>query len=196
MTSFDRFVKRSFDVIFSLTGLLIFSPVILISWLIASFETKANGFFFQVRVGRHAKLFKVIKIRTMRASCDHSTVTVLGDSRITVSGKIFRRLKIDELPQLLNVLIGDMSVVGARPDVPGFADRLEGADRAFLSLRPGITGPASIKYRNEELILSRQRCPSFYNDSVIWPDKVSIGLRYIEEWSLWGDICYIFRTFL
>ena len=123
-----------------------------------------------------------------------STVTVSGDSRITYSGRVFRRFKIDELPQLINVLLGHMSIVGPRPDVPGFADQLQGYERLLLSIKPGITGPASLKYRNEELILSLQVDPISYNRSVIWPDKVQIGLAYIEHWSLSRDFLYILRT--
>lgn len=109
-------------------------------------------------------------------------------------GRLFRRLKIDELPQLWNVLVGDMSFVGPRPDVPGFADRLEGRERLLLSIRPGITGPATIKYRNEEEILERQSDPETYNREVIWPDKVRINLEYIANWRMADDLKYIWQT--
>ncbi len=121
-------------------------------------------------------------------------VTTSNDRRITKSGAFFRRTKIDELPQLFNVLIGDMSFVGPRPDVPGYADRLEGEARAILELRPGITGPASLKYKNEEEILAQQKDPKMYNDTVIWPDKVAINLEYIQNWSFKKDMEYIFQT--
>jgi lipopolysaccharide/colanic/teichoic acid biosynthesis glycosyltransferase len=121
-------------------------------------------------------------------------VTTAGDSRITVSGRWLRRYKIDELPQLWNVLKGDMSLVGPRPDVEGYADRLEGDERIVLSVRPGITGPASLKYRNEEEILASVDDPVRYNDEVIWPDKVKMNMEYIREWSFGKDIGYIVAT--
>ena len=124
----------------------------------------------------------------------NTTVTTANDMRITKSGKFFRDSKIDELPQLFNVLFGSMSFVGPRPDVEGYADKLKGEDRAILTIRPGITGPASIKYKNEEEILAEQANPKEYNDQVIWPDKVAINLQYIKEWSLKKDIQYIIKT--
>jgi len=116
------------------------------------------------------------------------------DSRITKSGDFFRNMKIDELPQLFNVLFGTMSFVGPRPDVPGFADKLKGEDRIILSLRPGITGPASLKYRDEESLLAKQKDSERYNRNIIWPDKVEINKIYIKEWSLQKDIEYILKT--
>ena len=124
-----------------------------------------------------------------------TTVTTANDPRITKLGSFFRRSKIDELPQLINVLIGDMSFVGPRPDVPGYADKLTGDDRIILSIRPGITGPASLKYRNEELILAKQADPEEYNRTVIYPYKVKINKSYVETWEFTGDIHYIWRTF-
>ena len=123
-----------------------------------------------------------------------TTVTVAGDKRITVIGAIMRRWKLDELPQLWNVLLGDMSFVGPRPDVPGYADTLSGADREVLNLKPGITGPATIKYRNEEELLSQAADAKQYNDSVIYPDKVKITLDYMRHWSLLNDVKYILMT--
>lgn len=123
-----------------------------------------------------------------------TTVTTTGDIRITQLGAKLRRWKLDELPQLWNVLKGDMSFVGPRPDVPGFMDRLQGEDRAILTLRPGITGPATLKYRNEEEILSKVPDPETYNSEVIWPDKVKINLQYLHNWSLIGDLRYIKQT--
>jgi len=187
--------KRVFDIFFSSLGLLVFWWLVLAAWLAASFDTRSNGFFIQKRVGRNGKIFRVIKIKTMRPVLGiDTTVTRLGDPRITLLGAFFRRTKIDELPQLWNILLGDMSFVGPRPDVPGFADRLRGEDRAMLSLRPGITGPATLKYRNEEEILSYQDDPESYNLHVIWPDKVVINLAYIRSWSLRRDIRYIIET--
>jgi lipopolysaccharide/colanic/teichoic acid biosynthesis glycosyltransferase len=197
LSATDTFFKRSFDFLCSLVGLLLFGWLIILAWLLASIETKSNGFFIQKRVGRYGKLFHVIKIRTMYKSNETgATVTVSGDQRVSHTGKIFRKTKIDELPQLLNVLIGQMSFVGPRPDVPGFADKLEGRDRDILSIRPGITGPASIKYRNEELLLAGHKDPEQYNRNVIFPDKVRINLAYIDNYSLWKDIYYIWKTFV
>ena len=190
-------LKRVFDFIVSFIGLCFTWWIILIAWIIATLETKSNGFFIQQRVGKSGKLFNVIKIKTMKKVVGvDTTITSLNDVRITKSGKFFRDTKIDELPQLWNVLIGDMSFVGPRPDVPGYADKLEGEDRIVLSIRPGITGPASVKYKNEEEILANQENPKEYNDNVIWPDKVKINKEYIENWSLKKDIEYIIRTVL
>ena len=191
----QKMQKRVFDIFFSSLGLLVTWWLILAAWLVASIDTRSNGFFIQKRVGRNGKVFRVVKIKTMRPVLDiDTTVTRLGDPRITLWGAFFRRTKIDELPQLWNVLLGDMSFVGPRPDVPGFADRLQGEARAMLSLRPGITGPATLKYRNEEEILSHQDDPESYNLHVIWPDKVAINLAYIRSWSLRRDIRYIIET--
>jgi len=125
-----------------------------------------------------------------------STVTTKDDKRITRSGAFFRKTKIDELPQLFNVLFGTMSFVGPRPDVPGFADTLEGEDRVILTLRPGITGPASLKYKDEEALLAKQKDPESYNREVIWPDKVKINKAYIKDWTFKKDIEYLIKTVL
>jgi len=188
-------LKRLFDIFFSAFGLFLTWWLILFAWSTASFDTRSNGFFIQNRVGRNGKVFRVVKIKTMTPVTGiDTTVTCRGDPRITPLGAFFRRTKIDELPQLWNVLLGDMSFVGPRPDVPGFADTLQGDTRAILSLRPGITGPATLKYRNEEDILSEQAYPESYNKEVIWPDKVNINLEYIRNWSLSRDIRYILET--
>ena len=195
LTLSQRILKRSFDVLVALFGLLAVWWLILLAWAFASLDTRANGFFTQERVGKDGRRFRVVKIRTMRVDPDNtSTVTRSGDPRITRLGAFFRKTKIDELPQLWNVLLGHMSFVGPRPDVPGYADTLEGEARAVLSLRPGITGPATLKYRNEEEILAAQPDPERYNREVIWPDKVRENLAYIRNWSLMGDIRYILRT--
>ena len=132
---------------------------------------------------------------TMRA-VGGSTVTTANDARITPLGAKLRRYKLDELPQLWNVLKGDMSFVGPRPDVPGYMDRLEGEDRELLQLRPGITGPATLKYRDEEQLLAAQDDPQVYNDTVIWPDKVAINRTYLQNWSLMNDLRLIKKTVL
>ena len=165
------------------------------AWIVATVETRSNGLFVQKRVGLNGKLFSVYKIKTMKQIDGlETTVTTSQDRRITKSGAFFRKTKIDELPQLFNVLFGSMSFVGPRPDVEGFADRLEGDDRIILSIRPGITGPASLKYKNEEEILSKQKDPEKYNLEVIWPDKVQINKEYIKHWSIKKDIEYILKT--
>ena len=188
-------IKRSFDFMVALFGLLVTWWLILLAWVAASIDTRSNGFFIQKRVGRNGEIFRVVKIKTMHpVAAFDTTVTRRGDPRITPLGAFFRRTKIDELAQLWNVLFGDMSFVGPRPDVPGFADKLQGEERAMLSIRPGITGPATLKYRNEEELLAAQDDPEAYNRDVIWPDKVRTNLQYIQEWSLWSDCCYIFRT--
>ena len=187
--------KRSFDFVVALFGLLVTWWLIFLAWIAASIDTRSNGFFIQKRVGRNGTIFKVVKIKTMRpVDSFDTTVTRRGDPRITPLGVFFRRTKIDELPQLWNVLVGHMSFVGPRPDVPGFADALQGEERAMLSIRPGITGPATLKYRNEEELLATQDAPEAYNHDVIWPDKVQINLEYIRNWSLRRDIHYILAT--
>lgn len=195
MSNSDRAIKRSFDIVVSLIGLIALSPVIVVAWMVAAVETRSNGFFIQERVGQNGKLFKVYKIKTMRAVKGmDTTITKSNDIRITKSGGFFRNTKIDELPQLWNVLIGKMSFVGPRPDVPGYADKLEGDDRIILAIRPGITGPASMKYKDEEELLSKQADSKEYNDKIIWPDKVKINAEYINNWSLVKDIEYIVKT--
>ena len=189
--------KRLFDVVLSVVGICLTWWIILLAWLVASFETKSNGLFIQERVGKNADLFKVFKIKTMKPiEAVNTNVTTSHDKRITKSGAFFRKTKIDELPQLLNVLFGSMSFVGPRPDIKGFADVLEKDDRIILSVRPGITGPASLKYRNEESILSKQDDPEKYNRQVIWKDKIQINRSYVNEWSLKKDIIYIVKTII
>ena len=191
----DQFIKRVFDLILSLFGIVLTWWIMLIAWIVASLDTKSNGLFIQKRIGKDAKQFEIFKIKTMKSmEGEKSTVTTSSDIRITKSGKFFRRWKIDELPQLFNVLFGDMSFVGPRPDVSGFADILEGEDREILNLRPGITGPATLKYKEEEVLLSQQKDPEAYNREVIWPDKVKINLDYMQTWSLKKDIIYIIRS--
>lgn len=193
----DSTIKRTFDIILSMVGLILTWWIIIPAWAVATIETRSNGFFVQKRVGRFGKLFSVIKIKTMypRKLAD-SSVTTLNDARITRSGYLFRRTKIDELPQLLNVLLGQMSFVGPRPDVPGFADLLQGEDRIILSIRPGITGPATLKYRNEESLLASQPDPESYNRDVIFPDKVRINRAYIRDYSFMKDLGYIWKTIM
>lgn len=191
----EALIKRSFDIIIAATGLLFTWWIILLAALAATIDTRRNGFFLQQRVGQNAKLFTVIKIRTMRQVAGfETTVTTANDARITDLGRILRKTKIDELPQLINVLLGQMSFVGPRPDVPSFADKLIGEDRLLLTIRPGITGPATLKYRDEETLLASQDDPANYNQEVIWPDKVKLNCDYVRTWSFWGDVKLIWIT--
>lgn len=182
-------VKRTFDFVLALLGLIATCWLILPAWVAASVDTRANGFFTQARIGRHGRVFQVVKIRTMRnIEGFNTTVTTGHDPRITWLGRIFRRTKLDELPQLWNVLLGQMSFVGPRPDVPGFADHLEGEDRLILLVRPGITGPASVYFRDEELFLAEREDPERFNEEVLWPAKVKINLDYIQNYRFIEDV--------
>ena len=195
MTIFDRFIKRSFDIVVSGLGLFLLSPIILCAIILAAIDTRASGIFRQQRVGRDGRLFDVVKVRTMRPVAG-TVVTTSNDPRITPVGARLRRLKLDELPQLWNVLRGEMSLVGPRPDVPGYLNKLTGEDRVLLTLRPGITGPATLKYRNEEELLAGVADPETHYDEVIWPDKVRINKAYLENWSFSSDLGYLLKTVL
>lgn len=189
--------KYLFDRIMALVGLIVLSPVLLVVWMLIRIKMPdGRAVFTQRRVGKGGKLFTMYKFRSMSAHHSGSTVSVAGESRITPLGAKLRRYKFDELPELWNVLIGDMSFVGPRPDVPGYADKLEGDDRRVLQLRPGITGPASLKYRDEEVLLASQADPQEYNDKVIYPDKVRINLYYLDHYSFLADIKMIVATVL
>lgn len=188
-------MKWTFDRAVALLGMLAVSPVCIAIYLaIKIAEPTQSAFFRQLRIGQHAKPFYILKFRIMKNGIPGSHITVAGDQRLTSVGKFLRKFKLDELPQLINVLKGEMSFVGPRPDVPGYADCLEGEDRIILSLKPGITGPATLKYRNEEEILALQKDPLFYNDTVIWPDKIEINRKYAINNSFIGDIRIILQT--
>jgi hypothetical protein len=189
--------KWLFDRIMSLVGLIILSPVLLVVAILIRVKMPGGPVLFkQKRVGKEGKLFTMVKFRSMSVAHGGSSVSVAGESRITPLGAKLRKYKLDELPELWNVFIGDMSFVGPRPDVPGYADKLVGEDRVILKLRPGITGPASLKYRDEETLLATVEDPIRYNDEVIFPDKVRINKEYYYNWSFWLDIRYIVRTVL
>ncbi|WP_371762585.1 sugar transferase [Massilia sp.] len=195
MSKADILFKRAFDIVASLAGVLLLAPVIVLCWLVATIDTRSNGFFIQKRIGRHGRIIRVCKIKTMYPSdTQRSPIASRNLASISRSGRFLRKYKLDELPQLFNVLAGSMSFVGPRPDVPGYADRLQGEDRIILSLRPGITGPASIKYKDEEVILAAVDDPEKYNDRIIWPDKVRINREYFNNYSLLRDLRYIFHT--
>ena len=204
-------LKCFFDRVLALIGLLFLWPVLLVVAVMVKVKMPGGPIFFvQKRVGRGGKLFPCHKFRTMTVNHNGSTVSVAGDSRITPFGATLRHYKLDELPGLWDVLIGNLSFVGPRPDVPGYADKLEGADRDVLKLRPGITGPATLKYRLEdemifEYVAKRQaegdtrpmqEIATEYNDTVIYPDKVRLNCYYYRNYSFIKDIEMIFATVL
>ena len=191
------FFKSLFDRGASFFGLILLFPVLLVVALLIRIKMPGGPVIFkQERVGRYGRLFIMYKFRSMTVAHSGSSVSVKGESRITPLGAKLRKYKLDELPELWNVLIGDMSFVGPRPDVPGYADNLKGDDRSMLLLKPGITGPASLKYRNEEELLAEQEDPQKYNDEVLFPDKVRINIEYLDNWSFWHDIKIIIYTVL
>ncbi len=203
-------LKFLFDRLIAFLGLIVLSPVMLVVAILIMVKMGGPVLFKQQRVGKEGKRFTMFKFRTMKADHGGSSVSVAGESRITPLGAKLRKYKLDELPELWNVLKGDMSFVGPRPDVPGYADRLQGDDREVLLLRPGITGPASLKYRNEEEMIaeyvaqaktqgdfrSEQEIALWYNDNVMWPDKVRINCYYYRHYSFVKDIQMIFCTVL
>ena len=193
MRSLTKFL---FDRFFALVGMIIALPLFIMIPVMIKTGSKGTILFTQKRVGRNGRLFTIFKFRTMAGNNNSNTVTTKFDSRITREGDFLRKWKLDELPELFNVLIGDMSFVGPRPDVPGYADKLNGDDRRMLQLRPGITGPATLKYLDEEELLAKFPDPNRYNDEVIFPDKVRINLKYLETHSLVGDIKIIIDTLL
>ncbi|WP_449302722.1 sugar transferase [Porphyromonas endodontalis] len=190
-------LKWIFDRVMALIGLVVLLPVFLVVGILIKIKMPNGPILFrQKRVGKGGRIFTMVKFRSMVVSHSGSSVSVAGESRIPPLGAKLRKYKLDELPELWNVLIGDMSFVGPRPDVPGFADKLVGEEREILQLRPGITGPASLKYRNEEEILASVDDPIRYNAEVIYPDKVRINLDYLRHWSFARDLKYIVQTLL
>ena len=204
-------LKYIFDRLVALIGLLILWPVLVVVAIMVRVKMPGGpAFFVQKRVGKDGKLFSCHKFRSMTVKHSGSSVSVAGDSRITPFGATLRHYKLDELPGLWDVLIGNMSFVGPRPDVPGYADKLEGEDRDVLKLRPGITGPATLKYRLEDEMISEyvaqkqkegdtrpaQDIAVEYNDNVIYPDKVRLNCYYYRHYSFIKDIQMIFATVL
>ena len=190
-------LKWIFDRVIALIGLIVLLPVFLVVGILIKIKMPNGPILFrQKRVGKGGRIFTMVKFRSMVVSHSGSSVSVAGESRISPLGAKLRKYKLDELPELWNVLIGDMSFVGPRPDVPGFADKLVGEEREILQLRPGITGPASLKYRNEEELLASVDDPIRYNTEVIYPDKVRINLDYLRHWSFARDLKYIVQTLL
>lgn len=190
--------KSIFDKFFSLIGLICLSPVMAIVAILIRIKMPGGPVIFkQRRVGQYGRLFTVYKFRSMKvAGGGKTSIASAEEDRITPLGKTLRRYKLDELPELWNVLKGDMSFVGPRPDVPGYADKLTGHNREILKLKPGITGPASLKYRQEEDLLNSVDNPKEYNDKVIYPDKVRLNLYYLEHYSFLKDIEMIVCTVL
>lgn len=190
----QQILKRSFDfsiAFFALIPLLF--PLILLL-LYSRLDTGLSGIFTQKRIGKNGNIFKMYKIRSLKGERGHTIKEIYTHQ--TRFGSWLRRSKLDEIPQLYNVLKGEMSIVGPRPDVPGYADLLKGEDRIVLKLRPGITGPATLKYKNEDLLLQRMEEAQRYNDEVIWPDKVKINKEYIESWSFFKDLKYIYKSII
>lgn len=185
----QQIIKRFVDIVFSLLGITLSLVPMLTLIITSTISTKSFGVFYQKRVGRNAKLFTMFKIKTMREVSINKFV-------VTKFGRFLRNTKLDELPQLFNVLIGDMSIVGPRPDIEGYADVLENKNLIILSVKPGITGPATLKFSNEEAILSKQENPLEYNDTVLWSQKVEINKDYVREWSLMRDFKYMYLTAL
>jgi len=190
------YIKNIFDRLFSIIGILLVSPFFILILCVLKFTSSGPIIFKQKRVGKGNKVFTILKFRTMYVNDGMNTVSVKGDSRITPAGKFLRRYKLDELPELWNILKGEMSFVGPRPDVPGYMDKLTGDDKVILQLKPGITGPASLKYIDEEEILANVNNPKEYNDNVIFPDKVRINKLYMKHWSIWLDIKLIIHTII
>ncbi len=191
----QMWTKWLFDRIVSLVGLIILSPVLLVVAILIRVKMPDGPVLFkQERVGKGGKPFTIYKFRSMSVAHGGATISVAGESRITPLGAKLRRYKLDELPQLWNVFIGDMSFVGPRPDVQEWIDKLNDEEREVLSLRPGITGPASLKYNHEEELLQQAENPLAYYEEVIFPDKNRINLEYLHNWSFWRDIQYIFQT--
>ena len=190
-------LKYIFDRLTALIGLLFLWPALIVVAILIKIKMPGGPVLFtQKRVGQHGRLFTMHKFRSMTVSHSGSSVSVAGEARITPLGAMLRKYKLDELPELWDVLIGNMSFVGPRPDVPGYADQLQGEDRRILELRPGITGPASLKYRDEEELLATVENPQEYNDKVIYPDKIRINLYYLQHYSFVKDIQMIVCTVL
>ena len=187
--------KRLFDFTAALAGLAVLSPLMLLMAILVRATSPGPALFIQERVGRHGRVFRCAKFRTMCTGAQaQGTVTTAADARVTPLGRWLRRWKLDELPQLWNVLAGRMSFVGPRPDVPGYADRLQGDDRRILELRPGITGPATLLFRDEERLLALAKNPQAFNDAVVYPEKVRLNREYLETGHFGRDLGYVIAT--
>ncbi len=186
-------VKAFFDYSFSFLLLIAFAPLIFIIAISVYFILGIPPFFTQIRVGKKGRLFKIYKFRTLK---NEREVMLFPPKSQSSFLNFLRTSKLDELPQLLNIFCGQMSFVGPRPDIEGYADLLQGADRKLLLIKPGLTGPASLKYKNEDILLSQQQDPLNYNDTVIWPDKVQINLDYMANYTFSGDIAILIKSLI
>jgi lipopolysaccharide/colanic/teichoic acid biosynthesis glycosyltransferase len=191
----QRVVKRVFDLAAATMLLVVLLPVLVLAVLVAAVDTRSSGIFTQVRIGRQGRPFTVLKLRTMRSGAEpESSVSVATHPSISRVGRLLRRTKLDEVPQLINVLAGQMSIVGPRPDVPGFADALRGPERDVLAVKPGLTSEAVLKYLDEELLLDRCEDPERFNREVIFPDKLRLNLAYVRGYRFSRDIEVVLAT--
>lgn len=190
-------MKRFFDIVASLLGLIVLSPLLLVVAIWVKLDSEGPVFFRQVRVGRYNKDFRIFKFRSMRVGSDKGSQVTIGgrDPRVTCSGYFIRKFKIDELPQLINVLVGDMSLVGPRPEVRHYVDYWTPEQMRVLDVRPGITDPASIRFRNENELLAKAKNPEKYYVEVIMPQKIKLYLDYVNQASFWYDLKLILQTF-
>lgn len=190
-------IKRLFDIVASGCGLLALSPMLLIVALWVKLDSKGPIFYRQVRVGKHNKDFRIFKFRSMRVGADKGSLVTIGgrDPRVTRSGYFIRKYKLDELPQLINVFVGDMSLVGPRPEVRRYVDYWTPQQMRVLDVRPGITDPASIKFRNENELMEQADDPEDYYIHIIMQEKIRLYLEYVDNASFWYDIKLIFQTF-
>lgn len=190
-------MKRLFDIIASSFGLLLLSPLFLVLAIWIKLDSKGPVFYRQVRVGKDNKDFRIFKFRSMRVGSDKGSLVTIGgrDPRVTRSGYFIRKFKLDEFPQLINVFVGDMSLVGPRPEVRHYVDYWTPEQMHVLDVRPGITDPASIKFRNENELLEQAEDPEKYYIEVVMQEKLKLYLEYVQNHSFWGDIKLIFQTF-
>lgn len=190
-------LKRFFDIVASALGLIVLSPLLLVVAIWVKLDSEGPVFFRQVRVGRYNKDFRIFKFRSMRVGSDKGSQVTIGgrDPRVTRSGYFIRKFKIDELPQLINVLVGDMSLVGPRPEVRHYIDYWTPEQMRVLDVRPGITDPASIRFRNENELLAKAKNPEKYYVEVIMPQKIKLYLDYVNQASFWYDLKLILQTF-
>lgn len=190
-------MKRIFDIVTSGFGLIVLSPLFLVLSIWIKLNSKGPVFYRQVRVGKDNKDFRIFKFRSMRVGSDKGSLVTIGgrDPRITRSGYFIRKFKLDEFPQLINVFVGDMSLVGPRPEVRHYVDYWTEEQMHVLDVRPGITDPASIKFRNENELMEQAEDPEDYYINVIMQEKLKLYLEYVQNHSFWGDLGLIFKTF-
>lgn len=195
--TFSSRMKRIFDIVASGLGLIVLSPLFLILAIWIKLDSHGPVFYRQVRVGRYNKDFRIFKFRSMRVGADKGSLVTIGgrDPRVTRSGYYIRKFKLDEFPQLINVFLGQMSIVGPRPEVRHYVDYWTPEQMHVLDVRPGITDPASIKFRNENELMEQAENPEQYYIEVIMQEKIKLYLEYVQNHSFWGDIRLIFKTF-